>query len=119
MEAATDHSRPKTGRARTLGFRLLWAALGVAAVSLLVLMYHRSTSLELLNMPLVMAQKLETLSDLRINFLRSIKAEKLSVMAETDEASLAFADESKRASEAVEANLKELSRPGRHAPCGG
>jgi hypothetical protein len=73
-------------------------------------MYHRSTSLELLNMPRGMGQKLETLSDLRINFLRSIKAEKLAVMAETDEASLAFADESKRASEAVEANLKELSR---------
>ena len=57
-----------------------------------------------------MAQKLETLSALRINFLKSIEAEKLAVMAETDEASLAFADESKRAAEAVEADLKELSR---------
>ena len=73
-------------------------------------MYYRNTSLELQNVPQVMAQKLETLSALRINFLKSIEAEKLAVMAETDEASLAFADESKRAAEAVEADLKELSR---------
>jgi hypothetical protein len=73
-------------------------------------MYYRSTSLEFQNAPRVMAQKLETLSALRINFLKSIEAEKLAVMAETDEASLAFADESKRAAEAVEADLKELFR---------
>jgi hypothetical protein len=57
-----------------------------------------------------LAQKLQTLSALRINFLKSIEAEKLAVMAETDEASIAFADESKQAAEAVEADLKELSR---------
>ena len=110
MEAATAPSRPKSGLARALGFRPLWAALGLAAVLLLILMYYRSTSLEFQNIPQVMAQKLETLSALRINFLKSIEAEKLAVMAETDEASLAFADESKRAAEAVEADLKELSR---------
>jgi len=110
MEAATAHSRPKPVRARVLAFRLLWAAMGLAAILLLILMYHRSTSLEFQNAPRVMAQKLETLSALRINFLKSIEAEKLAVMAETDEASLAFADESKRAAEAVEADLKELSR---------
>jgi len=110
MEAATAHSRPKLGRARALAFRPLWVAMGLAAILLLILMYHRSTSLELQNAPRVMAQKLETLSALRINFLKSIEAEKLAVMAETDEASLAFADESKRAAEAVETDLKELTR---------
>jgi len=110
MEAATAHSRPKTGLTRALAFRPLWAAMGLAAILLLVLMYHRSTSLELQNTPRVMAQKLETLSALRIDFLKSIEAEKLAVMAETDEASLVFADESKRAAEAMEADLKELSR---------
>jgi hypothetical protein len=110
MEAATAHSRPKPVRARVLAFRMLWAAMGLAVILLLILMYHRSTSLEFQNAPRMMAQKLETLSALRINFLKSIEAEKLAVMAETDEASLAFADESKRAAEAVEADLKELSR---------
>jgi len=110
MEVATAPSRPKHGRARALAFRPLWAAMGLVAILLLVLMYHRSTSLELQNTPRVMAQKLETLSALRINFLKSIEAEKLAVMAETDETSLAFADESKRAADAVEADLKELSR---------
>jgi hypothetical protein len=110
MESASTSLRPKSRFARALAFRPLWAAMGLVAILLLVLMYHRSTSLELQNAPRVMAQKLETLSALRINFLKSIEAEKLAVMAETDEASLAFADESKRASEAVEADLKELSR---------
>jgi hypothetical protein len=110
MEAAAAASRPKTGLARALGSRLLWAAMALAAILFLILMYHRNTLLEFQNIPQVMAQKLETLSTLRINFHKSIEAEKLAVMAETDEASLAFADESKRAAEAVEADLKELSR---------
>jgi hypothetical protein len=110
MEAATALPQPKTGRARSLGSRLLWAAAGLIAVLALILMYHRSTSLEFYNVPQAMAQKLETLSALRINFHKSIEAEKLAVMAETDEASLAFADESRRAAEALEADLKELSR---------
>ena len=110
MQAETAPARPKSGLARALGFRLLWAALCIAAVLLLVLMYYRNTPLEFQNVPQVLAQKLQTLSALRINFSKSIEAEKLAVMAETDEASIAFADESKRAAEAVEADLKELSR---------
>ena len=110
MDAATTPSRPKTGLAHALGFRPLWAALGLAVVLLSMMIYYRSTPLEFQNVPHVLAQKLETLSALRINFLKSIEAEKLAVMAETDEASLAFADESKRAAEAVEADLKELTR---------
>jgi len=77
---------------------------------LLILIYYWSTPLEFQKFPQVMAQKLETLSNLRINFLKSVEAEKLAVMAETDEASHAFANESRRAAEAVEADLKELSR---------
>ena len=110
MQAATAPARPKSGLARALGFRPLWAALGIAVALLLALMYYRNTPLEFQNVPQVLAQKLQTLSALRINFFKSIEAEKLAVMAETDEASIAFADESKRAAEAVEADLKELSR---------
>ena len=109
-ETATAPSRPKSAFSRALGRRLVWAVLGLAAVLLFVLMYQRSTSLELHNVPRVMAQKLETLSALRIHFLKSIEAEKLAVMAETDEASLALADESRKAAEGVETDLKELSR---------
>ena len=110
MKAATASSRPITGLACALGFRPLWAALGLAVVLLFILIYYRSTPLEFQNVPQVLAQKLQTLSALRINFLKSIEAEKLAVMAETDESSIAFAYESKRAAEAVEADLKELSR---------
>ena len=110
IQAATAPSRPKTGLARALGFRPLWAVLGLTAVLLIILIYYRNTSLEFQNVPQVLAQKLQTLSALRINLSKSIEAEKLAVMAETDEASIAFADESKRAAEAVEADLKELSR---------
>jgi len=110
MEAATAAFQPKTGLMRALGSRLLWATLGSAAILSLILMYHRNTLPEFQNVPQVMAQKLETLSALRVNFFKSIEAEKLAVMAETDEASLAFAGESVRAAEAVEADLKELSR---------
>jgi hypothetical protein len=109
-EAATASSPRQTGRARTLGFRPLWAAMGLVVILLGFLLYHRGTLPELRNAPRVMAQKLETLSDLRINFLKSIGAEKLAVMAETDEASLAYADESRRAAEAVDTDLQELSR---------
>jgi hypothetical protein len=109
-ETATAPSRPKSVFARAFGFRLLWVALGLTAILLLILMYHWSTPLELQDVPRVMAQKLETLSTLRIHFLKSIEAEKLAVMAETDEASLALADESRKAADAVEADLKELSR---------
>jgi len=62
--------------------------MGLAVILLLILIYYRSTPLEFQERPQVMAQKLETLSTLRINFLKSIEAEKLAVMAETDEASL-------------------------------
>jgi hypothetical protein len=110
IEAAAASLRPNTGLARALGSRLLWAAMGLAAILFLLLMYHRNTLLEFQRVPQVMAQKLETLSTLRTNFYKSIEAEKLAVMAETDEASLAFADESKRAAEAVGAALEELSR---------
>jgi hypothetical protein len=110
LEAAAAPSQPKSGLTRALGLRSLWTAMGLAAILLLILIYFRSTPLEFQNVPHVLAQKLETLSALRINFLKSIEAEKLAVMAETDEASLAFADESTRAAEAVETHLKELSR---------
>lgn len=110
VEWAGASSRPKMGRTRVLGSRLLWAATGSVAILFLILIYYRNTSVVFYNVPHLMAQKLETLSALRIHFLKSIEAEKLAVMAETDGASVAYADESKRASEAVGTDLKELSR---------
>jgi hypothetical protein len=110
VEWVTASSRTKMGRARVLGSRLLWVATGSVAILFFILIYYRNTPVGFQNVPNLMAQKLETLSTLRIHFLKSIEAEKLAVMAETDEASVSYADESKRASESVETDLKELSR---------
>jgi len=43
MEAATAPSRPKSGLTRALGSRLLWAAMGLAVILLLILIYYRNT----------------------------------------------------------------------------
>jgi hypothetical protein len=56
-----------------------------------------------------MVKKLEILSKLRIDLLKSADAEKSSVMADTDEASVAFAEQSFRASEDGERERQELS----------
>jgi hypothetical protein len=109
IEAATAPKRPRPVIAGALCARLVCAALVLAAVFFLMRWYYRSTPLEFQNVPQIMAQKLETLSAIRIHFLKSIEAEKLAVMAETDEASQAFADESRRAAERVDAELQELS----------
>ncbi len=53
-------------------------------------------------------QKIELLSQMRINLLKSVEMEKNAVMALTDEESQQFADQSLAASAAVEQNLKTL-----------
>ncbi|MHC1743403.1 MAG: hypothetical protein AB9873_10280 [Syntrophobacteraceae bacterium] len=55
-----------------------------------------------------LAKKAELLAAMRINLHRSSEAEKSAVMADTDEASMAFADQSRRAAEFVERDRQEL-----------
>jgi hypothetical protein len=55
-----------------------------------------------------MAKKMELLSTMRANLIRSEETEKSAVMADTDEASLDFADQSRRAAELLERDRREL-----------
>lgn len=80
----------------------------VAALIFLGGRYHDVTvGMEIV--PKVMAHKAAALSAIRINMVKSAEAEKSAVMADTDEASVSFAEESSRAAEAVESNLRELA----------
>ena len=54
-------------------------------------------------------KKREILSQMRVNFLKSVEMEKNAVMALTDEESQVFADQSIAASAVVEQNLKQLN----------
>ena len=55
-------------------------------------------------------KKTQLVNTMRINLLASAEAEKSSVMADTDEASRVFAEQSVRASEAVEEARREIER---------
>lgn len=55
-------------------------------------------------------KKIQLVNTMRINLLASAEAEKSSVMADTDEASQAFAEQSMSASEAVEEARREITR---------
>ena len=46
---------------------------------------------------------------MRVSLLKSVESEKRAVMADTDEASLAYAEESRQASDAVEVERKQLA----------
>jgi len=55
-------------------------------------------------------EKSEVLSDIKVNLLKSVEAEKSSVLADTDEASKTFADQSVQATAAVNDDLRKLHR---------
>jgi hypothetical protein len=57
-----------------------------------------------------LVKKSELASDMQVKLFAAAEAEKSSVMADTDEASVAFAEEARRASAAVEADRTELGR---------
>jgi hypothetical protein len=59
--------------------------------------------------PKVMSRKTAALSGIRINLIKSVEAEKSAVMANTDEDSIRFAEESQRASEDAEKSRLELA----------
>ena len=70
---------------------------------------YRDVTVGMEIVPKVMARKAAALSAIRINMVKSVEAEKSAVMADTDEASVSFAEESLRAAEAVELHLRELA----------
>jgi hypothetical protein len=56
----------------------------------------------------IMLKKIELISRMRASLLTSVEAEKSAVMADTDEASRAFADQSRQAADAVDRDRREL-----------
>jgi hypothetical protein len=58
----------------------------------------------------IMSKKLDLLSRMQINLLRSVEAEKNAVMAETDEESQTFADQSLKAADLVDRDRQEIGR---------
>lgn len=56
----------------------------------------------------LVTKKLEVLSRMRIHLLKSVEAEKMAVMADTDESSKAFADQAEKAAVIVDQDRREL-----------
>ncbi len=56
----------------------------------------------------LMTKKMDVLARMRINLLKSVEAEKMAVMADTDESSRGYAAESLRAADALEKDRLEL-----------
>lgn len=66
----------------------------------------------------LMTKKLEILSRMRIHLLKSVEAEKMAVMADTDESSNAFADQAEKATRFVDQDRRELDLLIRKDPTG-
>ena len=94
---------------RTSPFWLLMAVLAFVAALIFLGGRYRDVTVGMEIVPKVMARKAAALSAVRINMVKSVEAEKSAVMADTDEASVSFAEESLRAAEAVELHLRELA----------
>jgi len=69
--------------------------------------YNR-INLDLKDVMGIMTHKMELLSRMRINLLKSVEAEKMAVMADTDESSRVNADESQKAADSLEKDRLEL-----------
>jgi hypothetical protein len=91
-------------------FWLLIAVLALVAALLFIGVRSRDATVGMEIVPKVMARKAAVLSALRINMIKSVDSEKSAVMADTDEASIAFAEKSVREAGAVEQDLRELSQ---------
>jgi hypothetical protein len=86
-------------------FRWLWVIL------ILTLSANcQGPALDLKDVVGILSKKLNLLSRMHINLLRSVEAEKKAVMAETDEESQTFADQSLKASDLVERDRREIGR---------
>jgi hypothetical protein len=66
------------------------------------------SNLHLEDMLSIRAKKIEILSRMRADLLKSVEAEKNAVMADTDESSRIFADQSRQAAEAIDRDRREL-----------
>jgi hypothetical protein len=95
---------------KTGPFWLLMVVLALVAALLFMGVRYRDATVGMEIVPKVMARKTAVLSALRINMIKSVDSEKSAVMADTDEASIAFAEKSVREAKEVEQNRRELSQ---------
>jgi hypothetical protein len=95
---------------KTGPFWLLMAVLALVAALIFMGVRYRDVTVGMEIVPKVMARKTAVLSALRINMIKSVDSEKSAVMADTDEASIAFAEKSVREAGAVEQDLWELNQ---------
>ena len=91
--------------------RGLWVVLAVLALLSIVtaigIKYNR-TNLDIRDVMGLMTKKIEVLARMRINLLKSVEAEKMAVMADTDESSQTNASESRKAADDLEKDRIEL-----------
>ena len=95
---------------KTGPFWLLMVVLALVAALIFMGVRYRDVTVGMEIVPKVMARKAAVLSALRIKMIKSVDLEKSAVMADTDEASIAFAEKSVREAGAVEQDLRELSQ---------
>jgi leucyl-tRNA synthetase len=89
---------------------LLSAVLVLVAAVLFIGIRYRDVTVGMDVVPKVMAGKTAVISALRINMIKSVGSEKSAVMAETDEASIAFSEEAVREIKDAEQDLQELRK---------
>lgn len=90
------------------GLLLLLAGLVLGLVLMWISIRYEGINLGLKDVLGIMVKKMEILSRMRANLLTSVDAEKSAVMADTDESSRAFADQSRQAADAVDRDRREL-----------
>lgn len=106
LHPAGDASKPPPAGRRSPVLKLFvmfWiAVIGLAVLLIFIQPGHHAVG------PADLVEKLEALTELRVNLLKSAESEKRAVMADTDETSLAYAQESRQASDAAEAERNRL-----------
>jgi hypothetical protein len=93
------------------GKRGLWIFLIVLVLLSVVVavgVKYKRVTLDIKDVMGIMNKKIEVLARMRINLLKSVEAEKMAVMADTDESSQSNAVESQKAADALEKDRLEL-----------
>ena len=95
------------GRSALLGG--IGICVGILLFTVISIYYNYAPPMRLADTYKNIVRKREILSQMRTNLLKSVEMEKSAVMAQTDEESQGFADQSLAASAAVEQDLKQLN----------
>ncbi len=97
------------GKGRSALYGGIGICVGFLLFTVLSIYYHYQPPARLADTYKNIIEKREVLSQMRANLLKTVEMEQSAVMAQTDEESRIFADQSRAASEAVEQGLKRLN----------